>query len=226
MGETCSACDAHKQGPAEEILVQEENGGYEALEVKKEIEKEAQESQTGEKRADLQSMSSKLQKNNAYSKLNKGGIQLEEMPNYSNEISKNKREEFGKFVYEMPHFESAGAEAKGPIEFEERYVYEGQWLNNERNGRGVQLWRGGSIYEGYWKNNVAHGYGRLVHSDGDVYIGEWDNDRANGKGSGRIIQEPIIIYVVRNTMDSGLMISRMDMARRVGQTERFIREST
>lgn len=27
-----------------------------------------------------------------------------------------------------------------------KYVYEGQWKNNERNGRGKQLWKDGSIY--------------------------------------------------------------------------------
>lgn len=64
-----------------------------------------------------------------------------------------------------------------------KYVYEGQWKNNERNGRGKQLWKDGSVYEGYWKDNLAHGYGRLIHTDGDVYVGEWAHDKANGKGT-------------------------------------------
>ena len=57
------------------------------------------------------------------------------------------------------------------IYFTDKYVYEGEWKNNERNGRGKQQWKDGSIYEGYWKENLAQGYGRLIHADGDVYIG-------------------------------------------------------
>lgn len=57
------------------------------------------------------------------------------------------------------------------MEFEGKYVYEGQWKGDERSGRGVQQWKDGSIYEGYWRKNVAHGFGRLIHADGDVYIG-------------------------------------------------------
>ena len=49
---------------------------------------------------------------------------------------------------------------------------------NERNGRGVQQWKDGSVYEGYWRNNLAYGFGRLIHADGDVYVGEWQDDRA------------------------------------------------
>ena len=62
-------------------------------------------------------MTSKLQKNKSYHKLNKGGVSLEEMPDYSNDVSKKKREELGEFVYEMPEYEAGDAVYKGPIEF-------------------------------------------------------------------------------------------------------------
>ena len=67
---------------------------------------------------------------------------------------------------------------EGPIEFEEKYVYMGQWKDGKRCGRGKQIWRDGSCYEGYWMNNMASGFGRLIHSDGDSYEGEWKEDRA------------------------------------------------
>ena len=93
------------------------------------------------------------------------------MPDYLNEISKKKQIKFGTFDYTKDCFEIPDAVMKGPIEFESKFVYEGQWKNGEKNGRGAQMWRDGSIYEGYWKDNVASGFGRLIHADGDVYLG-------------------------------------------------------
>jgi hypothetical protein len=122
-------------------------------------------------------------KNYNYKKLDNGGVSMKEIPKFTTEITLNKKVEMGTFEYNRQEFDDPAAETKGPILFENRYVYEGQWNGNERSGRGTQIWKDGSIYEGYWKNNLAHGYGRLIHADGDVYIGEWKNDRANGKGN-------------------------------------------
>ena len=35
--------------------------------------------------------------------------------------------------------------------------YEGEWLNNLREGRGMQLWVDGSLYEGWWSQGKACG---------------------------------------------------------------------
>ena len=50
-------------------------------------------------------------------------------------------------------------------------VYQGEWLVNEnqKDGRGVQIWPDGSRYDGFWRDGMANGYGRLVHAEGDVY---------------------------------------------------------
>jgi len=51
-------------------------------------------------------------------------------------------------------------------------IYEGEWLDCKRHGRGVLLWADGSIYEGNWEKGQCHGLGRLIKSDtGDVYEG-------------------------------------------------------
>jgi hypothetical protein len=52
-------------------------------------------------------------------------------------------------------------------------IYQGEWneFDNQRDGRGIQIWPNGSRYDGYWKDGMAHGQGRLVHAMGDVYIG-------------------------------------------------------
>lgn len=86
------------------------------------------------------------------------------------------------FNYNHPQFEVKGAEKRGPIEFEGKYVYEGQWKDGKRAGKGKQVWKDGAFYEGYWLNNMANGYGRLIHTDGDTYEGDWLSDRAEGYG--------------------------------------------
>jgi hypothetical protein len=83
----------------------------------------------------------------------------------------------------------------GPMEFDNKYVYEGQWYNGQKAGRGRQLWRDGSYYEGYWASNMASGYGRLVHTDGDTYEGEWIEDRADGHGKKNSYRRSIQSYV-------------------------------
>ena len=93
------------------------------------------------------------------------------MPDWSNELICEKKTKFGDFDFCKAELEVTGVNTLGPLEFENKYVYQGQWKGDERNGRGVQQWKDGSFYEGYWKNNLAFGFGRLIHADGDVYVG-------------------------------------------------------
>lgn len=51
----------------------------------------------------------------------------------------------------------------GPMKFAEtQEMYEGQWENGVRHGRGVNYWPDGSIYEGYWRNGAAEGKGKII----------------------------------------------------------------
>ena len=74
-------------------------------------------------------------------------------------------------------------ELKKPIQYDNESQYYGELSeNNERYGRGIQIWKDGSKYEGYWKNDKANVKGKLIHSDGEIYEGEWIDDKANGYG--------------------------------------------
>ena len=72
---------------------------------------------------------------------------------------------------------------KPPVNLESGAIYEGEWLDNKRDGYGKQIWPDESKYEGNWLNDKANGYGKLFHYDGDIYEGEWQDDKANGKGT-------------------------------------------
>ena len=60
--------------------------------------------------------------------------------------------------------------------------YSGCFLNGQKNGIGVYIWKNKSKYEGEWKNNNMNGYGIYYFSDGRKYIGEWKNNYMNGFG--------------------------------------------
>lgn len=62
-------------------------------------------------------------------------------------------------------------------------VYDGQWLNNIRDGTGRQTWPDGAEYHGEWKQNCAQGRGYFKHADGDIYIGQWRDNMVHGVGS-------------------------------------------
>jgi len=55
------------------------------------------------------------------------------------------------------HVDAYGRIKKGPITMKNGATYDGQWLNNMRDGLGTQLWPDGSRYEGQWANDKANG---------------------------------------------------------------------
>ena len=81
-------------------------------------------------------------------------------------------------------------------------LYEGEWRNNNANGKGRLIHNDGDYYEGEWffffiflnfkhnffflinfiifpirKDDKAHGYGIYTHIDGAKYSGEWQDDK-------------------------------------------------
>ena len=64
-------------------------------------------------------------------------------------------------------------------------IYEGEWLDDYRDGKGKLTSKDG-IYEGEFKKNLRHGKGKYTWISGDrkgaEYEGEWKNDNREGKG--------------------------------------------
>lgn len=89
--------------------------------------------------------------------------------------------------------------------------YKGQWLNDKKNGFGIQINPNDTKYEGEWSNDKYHGRGTLYvmnskkkysrlyvgdwaygfmegegvyyFSDGSTYQGEWKDNKKCGKGT-------------------------------------------
>ncbi len=78
-------------------------------------------------------------------------------------------------------------EGKGQFSDKNGDFYDGDWLNDRKEGFGRMMYCGldGNVYEGNWKNNEKNGYGELTYRkySGSHYKGEFKNDFHEGFGT-------------------------------------------
>ena len=56
-------------------------------------------------------------------------------------------------------------------------------MNGNKHGKGIEYYKDGNIkYEGDFVNDKREGKGKYIWEDGEYYIGEWLNDYMHGKG--------------------------------------------
>jgi hypothetical protein len=61
--------------------------------------------------------------------------------------------------------------------------YDGDWLDDQRTGKGVFNWKNGDKFDGEFLNGQRNGNGICFFNKTNTkYIGDWSNDRKNGKG--------------------------------------------
>ena len=68
---------------------------------------------------------------------------------------------------------------KGPYKGDK---YEGEWKNDKRDGKGIDIFHNGAKYEGDYKNGKFDGKGILIFPNGDRYEGDFKDDKQEGKG--------------------------------------------
>lgn len=61
--------------------------------------------------------------------------------------------------------------------------YEGDFVNNNIEGKGTYKWKDGRRYTGLWKDNKMNGYGVLDWPDGKRYDGNYLEDKKHGRGT-------------------------------------------
>ena len=60
--------------------------------------------------------------------------------------------------------------------------YQGEFLADQRHGRGTCVYPDGSRYTGEWAAGSMHGEGRYEHANGDVFVGRMHRgQRLHGK---------------------------------------------
>jgi hypothetical protein len=80
---------------------------------------------------------------------------LDEMPDFSNPVTRVAEEKCGPFQYdEEEQLSSMPLLDKGPFKLNNGAVYFGQWTSDGlREGKGTQIWTDGSKYVGHWKHD-------------------------------------------------------------------------
>ncbi len=61
-------------------------------------------------------------------------------------------------------------------------LYDGEFENGSKNGKGTLYFINGNIYSGEFKNDKMDGYGTLTLKNGNKYNGSFKEDRKNGHG--------------------------------------------
>ena len=66
----------------------------------------------------------------------------------------------------------------------DRLIFEGEYLNGERNGKGKVYWNDGELrFEGEYLKGKRNGKGKEYDYNGDLlFVGEYLNGLRNGKG--------------------------------------------
>ena len=61
-------------------------------------------------------------------------------------------------------------------------VYDGEWKNDRKEGRGTMNYHNGDVYEGEFSKGKLHGKGTYTYASGDVSkaIGEWKEGKKTG----------------------------------------------
>ena len=80
-------------------------------------------------------------------------------------------------------FKNEEANGKGKLYFSSGAIYEGSFQAGVINGFGKYKYSSKDIYEGYFKNEEPDGQGKLITSDGDIYEGQFKGGQLNGTGS-------------------------------------------
>ncbi len=65
----------------------------------------------------------------------------------------------------------------GLLKWADGKQYEGQFVNDKRQGLGVFKWKDGRIYNGEWLDGKQHGRGTFMKVDGTKKVGIWENGR-------------------------------------------------
>lgn len=117
------------------------------------------------------------------------GVGKEHWPDnteYEGEYKEGKK--WGRGRLSSPDFEFEGffvkdvINGKGIMKYEDGRKYEGEWLNNRMDGEGVFTWPDGRAYKGHYKNDLKDGYGEFSWPNGRKYVGNWTKGKQNDEG--------------------------------------------
>ncbi|CAE8607249.1 unnamed protein product, partial [Polarella glacialis] len=97
--------------------------------------------------------------------------------------------------------------------------YECEWRNDERHGKGKEIWADGTSFNGSYAKGMRSGEGVMTWPEGSRYSGQFESGRANGKGelirwrTACVVREPCGGRMGCSTQGSSSPTSAMALAR-------------
>jgi hypothetical protein len=71
---------------------------------------------------------------------------------------------------------------QGTLEGKGGMIYEGEWISNQFNGKGILHSSDGGRYDGRFEKGIKQGYGVQHYFDGTIYKGNWLQGKKDGFG--------------------------------------------
>jgi hypothetical protein len=84
-----------------------------------------------------------------------------------------------KYVGDLKSFRRHG---EGTYFWKSGNTYTGKWVEDKREGYGIEKFPGGARYTGEFKNSLFNGSGVYIYPDGGKHEGKWKNGKKEGKG--------------------------------------------
>ena len=122
----------------------------------------------------------KINIDNEQDKSSNHSIDSEESANI-NINGKTKKEYLGGDIYDG-EFVNGLKEGKGNYMYSNGDLYIGLFSNGEKDGFGIYYYNNGDTYEGIFSHNEKNGKGKYYYSNGEKYIGTFKNNLLDGKG--------------------------------------------
>ena len=70
-----------------------------------------------------------------------------------------------------------GERRNGKVTYANGDIYDGQFLNDKRHGKGIYHYANGERYEGDYFEGMRQGQGTMYYKNGRKDEGEWQNDQ-------------------------------------------------
>ena len=61
-------------------------------------------------------------------------------------------------------------------------IYDGNWVEGQKEGQAKINYISGAMYEGFVSKGIYNGFGRLESFNRDIYEGQWFNGTKSGEG--------------------------------------------
>jgi hypothetical protein len=80
-------------------------------------------------------------------------------------------------------FKDGKRHGRGVGTFIDDTIYTGEFKDDSLTGKGVATYASGDKYVGEFKNGLRNAFGTYTHANGNVYVGQYKDGKRNGKGT-------------------------------------------